>query len=189
VHIRQETSFPERAGTRLHVRAARPSRFTLRLRHPAWCRVMTVSVNGRRVLESRDGSSWLDVQRRWRDGDIVDVQLPMHLHLAPLPGAQADIGALMYGPMVLAARMGSAGMSPGDDLIVNERTYGDVLALPTPMPMPRLALHEGALEDAVRPANGSLAFRVQAQDPASTFELVPYHRIAHERYNLYWRLA
>lgn len=188
VHIRQETSFPEHAGTRLHVRAARPSRFALRLRHPAWCRVMTVSVNGRRVLESRDGGSWVDVQRRWRDGDTVDVQLPMHLHLAPLPGAQADIAALMYGPMVLAARLGSAGMSPGDDLIVNERTYGDVLALPTPMPMPRLALHEDAL-DVVRPAGGSLAFRVQAQEPATTFELVPYHRIAHERYNLYWRLA
>jgi hypothetical protein len=45
------------------------------------------------------------------------------------------------------------------------------------------------LEDAVRPGHGPFAFRVQAQEPATTFELIPYHRIAHERYNLYWRLA
>ena len=192
VHVRQETAFPEQAGTRLHVRAVRPSRFTLRLRHPGWCRVMTVSVNGERVEESREGGRWVEVRRRWHDGDTVDVQLPMHLHLAPLPGADPqapDIAALMYGPMVLAARLGTAGMAPGADLIANERTYGDVLDLPEPMPMPRLALQPDALEDAVRPAGGMLAFRVRTQEPATSFELVPYHRIAHERYNLYWRTS
>ncbi|MCF7220380.1 glycoside hydrolase family 127 protein [Marilutibacter chinensis] len=192
VHIRQETAFPEQAGARLQVRAVRPSSFALRLRHPAWCRVMTVNVNGERVEESHQGGRWIELRRRWRDGDTVDVQLPMHLHLAPLPGADPqapDIAALMYGPMVLAARLGAAGMAPGADLIVNERTYGDVLDLPEPMPMPRLALSPDALEDAVRPAGGMLAFRVRAQEPATTFELIPYHRIAHERYNLYWRIA
>lgn len=192
VRIRQDTAFPEQAGTRLQVRAAQPSRFTLRLRHPAWCRMLTVSVNGERVLENREGGRWVELQRQWRDGDTVEVQLPMHLHLAPLPGADPqapDIAALMYGPMVLAARLGTAGMAPGADLIVNERTWGHVLDLPEPMPMPRLALRQDALEDAVRPAGAPFAFRVRAQEPAATYELIPYHRIAHERYNLYWRLA
>lgn len=188
MRIRQTTTFPDGAGTRLAVQARVPTRFTLKLRHPAWCRAMTVQVNGATVHESADAGRWIDLTRRWRDGDIVDISLPMHLHLAPLPGAP-DVAAVMFGPLVLAARMGRDGMQPGDDLIVNERTYGDMLNLPEPMPMPRLALGGRALDDVVRPA-GAFTFRVAGAAPgAPDLELIPYHRIAHERYALHWQLA
>jgi hypothetical protein len=188
LRISQTTAFPDSAKTRLVVHAEASTTFTLRLRHPAWCRAMTVTVNGAAVHESRD-TGWFDLRRRWRDGDTVDIALPMHLHLAPLPGAP-DVAALMFGPLVLAARMGTEGMKPGDDLIVNERTYGDALALPVPMPLPRLALGGRALESVVRPAGAAFTFRVRAEAPgAREFELIPYHRIAHERYALYWQLA
>jgi uncharacterized protein len=79
-------------------------------------------------------------------------------------------------------------MQPGDDLIVNERTYGDVLQ--QPMAMPRLALAGRTLEDAVRPLAGDvLGFKLRAAEPDPEFELIPYHRIAHERYSLYWQVS
>jgi hypothetical protein len=79
-------------------------------------------------------------------------------------------------------------MHSGDDVIVNERSYGDVLKLP--MDMPRLALDPTALEQHVQRQTGpQLAFRLRAAQPDTTFELVPFHRIAHERYNLYWQLS
>jgi len=189
LRIRQTTAFPDSARTRLVVHAEAPTSFTLRLRHPAWCRAMTVKVNGVEVHESRETGRWFDLRRRWRDGDTVDVALPMHLHLAPLPDAP-DVAALMFGPLVLAARMGSKGMKPGDDLIVNERTYGDVLELPEPMPLPRLALGDRALEAVARPAGPAFTFRLHAGAPGTReLELIPYHRIAHERYAVYWQLA
>jgi hypothetical protein len=40
-----------------------------------------------------------------------------------------------------------------------------------------------------RQAGPQLAFRLRAAQPDTTFELVPFHRIAHERYNLYWQLS
>ncbi|HEV8688943.1 MAG TPA: hypothetical protein VGQ91_01505, partial [Ideonella sp.] len=130
-----------------------------------------------------------DLRRHWRDGDTLDIALPMHLHLAPLPGAP-DVAALMFGLLVLAARMGREGMKPGDDLIVNERTYGDMLALPEAMPLPRMALGGRALEAVVRPTGAAFTFRVDAEAPgARELELIPFHRIAHERYALYWQLA
>ncbi|HEY8974943.1 MAG TPA: beta-L-arabinofuranosidase domain-containing protein, partial [Burkholderiaceae bacterium] len=46
LRIRQVTAFPESAGSRIVVNSDAPTRFTLRLRHPAWCRTMRVSVNG-----------------------------------------------------------------------------------------------------------------------------------------------
>lgn len=37
----------------------------------------------------------------------------------------------------------------------------------------------------VRGPGHSLSFSLQTQQ--RTFDLIPYHRVAHERYSLYWR--
>jgi DUF1680 family protein len=187
VRVRQLTSFPDEAGTRLTLRMASLKRLSLKIRHPAWCRQPSVTLNGKTLSWPSAPGGYINIERTWRDGDTLHVQLPMHLHLQPLPGLP-DVAALMFGPVVLAARMGREGMASGDDLIVNERTYGDVLKLP--MDMPRLALGQSTLETQVQRQTGTqLAFRVRAAQPDTTFELVPFHRIAHERYNLYWQLS
>jgi hypothetical protein len=185
VRVRQETAFPDEAATRLTLRVAAPVRLTLRIRHPAWCRRVSLRVNGEHVLDSLEPGH-VDVERTWRDGDVLAVELPMHLHLAPLPGAP-DVAALMFGPVVLAARLGTAGMAPGADLIANERTYGAVLDLP--MALPAIDGRPQALERALRREPGPrLAFRLRVAQPEADWELVPFHRVAHERYNLYWQL-
>ena len=186
LRVSQVTAFPERSRVRLLVGAERITPLTLRLRHPSWCRVMTVRVNGQPALESREAGRWVDLPRSWRNGDTVDIELPMHLHLVPLPHA-SDIAAVMYGPMVLAARMGTEGMQPGDDLIVNERTYGSVLQRPAEMP--RLALGGRALHEAVRQVGSTLRFRAPTVGGGAELELMPYHQVAHERYSLHVELA
>lgn len=188
LRISQITTFPERSSSRLLVRAPRATTFTLRLRHPGWCRVLTVEVNGSAAITSHEPGRWVDLPRTWRDGDRVDIHLPMHLHLAPLPGAP-DVAAVMFGPMVLAARLGTEGLQPGADLIVNERTSGDVLALPQPMPLPRLALGRGGIEAAVRRGSEPLSFRASTSSAGAELELVPYHQLHHERTSLYWQLT
>jgi uncharacterized protein len=187
VRVRQLTNFPDEAGTRLTLRMAAPKRLTLKIRHPAWCRQASITINGQTQSGVMASGGYITLERTWRDGDTVQVQLPMHLHLAPLPGLP-DVAALMFGPVVLAARMGREGMRPGDDIIASNWAYGEVLKLP--MDMPRLALDPAALEQHVqRQAGPTLAFRLRAAQPDSEFELLPFHRIAHERYNLYWQLA
>jgi len=184
VRLRQMTAFPHEASTRLSIEAGTPTRFALRLRHPAWCPQLTVRVNGRTLIDSTEPGRYVEVDRVWRQGDVVDVALPMRLHLQPLPGA-SDIAAVMVGPIVLAARMGREGMRPGDDIVVGEWAYGEVLK--SDAALPRLALQDRTLEEAVRPADSPLSFRAGA--PGREIELVPFHRIAHERYSLYWQLA
>ena len=186
LRVSQVSAFPERGRVRLIVGAGRVTAFTMRLRHPSWCRAMTASVNGQPVLESQEAGRWVDVARQWRNGDTVDLELPMHLHLAPLPDAKST-AALMYGPMVLAARMGSEGLQPGDDLIVNERTYGSVLQRPASMP--RVALGGRALHEAVHRVGATLRFRAPTPGDGADLEFIPYHQVAHERYSLYVELA
>jgi DUF1680 family protein len=189
VHLRQDTAFPEQAATRLRLQMAAPTRLVLKMRHPAWCRQAAVKLNGRPHLRSRNAGRYIEIDRTWQDGDVVELDLPMHLHLQPLPGAP-DVAALMFGPLVLAARLGHEGLRPGDDLIVNERTYGDVLNLPAPLPLPKLALGADGLLAAVRRSeDGALSFHLRAADPSTGYRLVPFQRIAHERYSLYWQLT
>ena len=185
VRLRQTTNFPDEAGTRLSMDARAPTRFTLRLRHPAWCSRLTLKVNGQPLADSTEPGRYVELDRVWQRGDVLDVALPMRLHLQPLPGA-SDIVAVMYGPLVLAARLGTAGMQPGADLVASEFAYGWALKSEDAT-LPRLALQGRPLEDAVRPAGAPLRFKTAA--PGGDIGLAPFHRIAHERYSLYWQLA
>jgi DUF1680 family protein len=181
LRIVQTTDFPNEDITRLTIRAAAPTRMTLKIRHPSWCRRLTLTVNGRERRDSGNAGTYVDVDRVWRDGDIVEAHLPMQLHLEPLPGVP-DIAAVMYGPIVLAGRFGTEGLTPGADIIVNERMSGEMLNIP--MSIPELSLARVTRNSASR-----LSFTVRASHPDRNVELVPYHTIAHERYTLYWKLV
>jgi len=168
--LRQETAFPERPRTRLAITAARPVRATLNVRQPGWCPGMTVRVNGRRWGSREDASGYVAIAREWRSGDAVDVELPMTLRVEPLPGAP-DIVAFVNGPIVLAGRLGREGLAPGNQIIVNERESGSMLNIPIDMP----TLQGDPLAAGLRKQRDG--------------DLAPYHRLAHERYNLYWKVV
>jgi hypothetical protein len=94
----------------------------------------------------------------------------MALRSEPLPG-RSDVVAFLYGPIVLAGKLGKKGLTPGADIIVNERTIGDVLNEEVGMPK--------VLGELTK--TGPLSFEMNG------VSLVPYFRIAHERYTIYWQ--
>jgi DUF1680 family protein len=184
--LTQETSFPEEEATRLRVTLREPVRLAIHIRHPYWCQTATFDINGKPALRSRDRMTYVVMDRVWHSGDVIDVRLPMALRTEALPGA-SDRVALLYGPLVLAGTLGSAGITPGADLIVNERTSGDVLDDAVTVPalkgdsqdiVGRVARVDGAL----------LTFRTTGIGDPHDVTLIPYYRVAHERYNLYWKV-
>ncbi len=186
VRVIQTTTFPDQAQSRFTLKLNAPRRFSLNIRHPAWCHRLTLKVNGRvHVISSKSGT-YVNINRIWRDGDILEAMFPMQLHLEPLPHSK-DIAALMIGPIVLAARLGTEGIQPGADLIINERTYGDMMNIP--MDLPQLHIGANALDKHIqRLSQDALAFKV-SMSSLGELELIPYYRIAHERYNLYWQVV
>src|SRR5690606_6215366 len=115
-------------STRFTLRLERPSELALRIRQPAWCAESTIAVNGRSATYRTPGR-YIELRREWRDGDRIEMSLPMHLRLEPLPGAP-EYAAVLYGPIVLAGRLGTEGLSAGADIIVNERQSGEMLHIP-----------------------------------------------------------
>jgi DUF1680 family protein len=185
VTLTQATRFPEEATTSLRLAMKRPATFTLRLRHPGWSRTATVRVNGVSTLQSAQPGRYLDLERTWRDGDVVELSLTMEPALSQAPAAP-DILAFTYGPLVLAGALGREGLAPGADIIVNERKYGEYNA--APIAVPQLSGTPDSVLARLKPGAAPLEFTLPAAD-GTPLRLIPYHRIAHERYATYWKLA
>lgn len=187
VTITQTTRFPDEDETRLHLTCPRPINLTLNIRQPSWCRVMTITVNGRRRATSHQPGEYIVVNRVWRNGDVVEVHLPMSLKTEALPG-HPDVVAILYGPIVLAGRMGRKGLTPGADIIVNERTYGDLLNDEVDVPV--LIGDPQEIVNQIKPsAESALTFQTTGIGHPHDVNLIAYFRVAHERYNLYWKVV
>jgi DUF1680 family protein len=184
--LRQTTNFPESPGTRLAVTVKRPIRATLNVRRPSWCADMAVRVNGRR-WSGAVAAGYVGIEREWRDGDVVDVRLPMTLRAEPLPDS-TDMVAFVYGPLVLAGRLGREGLAPGNQTIVNERESGSMLNAAVPIPVLAGDVATVATRMQQDPRD-LLTFRTAGLGRPRDVELIPYFRLAHERYNLYWRVV
>jgi DUF1680 family protein len=184
--LTQTTQFPDVASTKLQWKTARPIGTTVKLRHPHWCRTATVKINGKPFLKSREASSYIELKRVWHDGDVIELDLPMELRAIPLPGNERIV-AFVCGPIVLAGALGNDGIPPGGDLTVNERLYGNVLN--TPFTPPTLTGDPTTLVSQAKPVGQHLAFDIPATGSSTSVRLVPYYKIAHERYVTYWELA
>jgi DUF1680 family protein len=183
--ITQETRFPDSDSTKLTVRGGKPQTFALNIRQPSWCPAMTLTVNGRRHTVARRPGEYCRLQRSFRSGDVIEVRVPMSLQLASLPNAP-QYAALVYGPTVLAGRLGTQGITPGVQLIVNERESGNMLNAEVAIPRWTKPLDE-LIAHTTRADPSTLKFRTTGFEGGASVELLPWFRLTHERYNLYWR--
>jgi DUF1680 family protein len=102
VTITQETQFPDEETTRFAVSCSKPQVFTLALRIPWWASEgVELKVNGEASAATFEPSSYQELSRKWRDGDTVELTLPMPLRAWPMPD-DASLVAVMHGPLVLA---------------------------------------------------------------------------------------
>ncbi|MFI5385104.1 MAG: beta-L-arabinofuranosidase domain-containing protein [Fimbriimonadales bacterium] len=163
VHVEQTTRFPEEAKTSftIHVENSLPSvltkgdapepgnpdaEFTFRIRAASWFDgPMAVKLNGQPVKLVADNKHWLSLKRKWRDGDWLELSLPMRLHSVPFFANKPYPAAIADGPVVLAFRTpttnpankidlqhlaGDLVPSPGEPLTYHLRSEPEVLARP-----------------------------------------------------------
>lgn len=106
VSITQETDYPFDENIVLKVKAARPVKFPLYLRVPAWCPDPTVSINGQPVqLPAGRGARYIRLERQWATGDSVHLQLPMEIAVTHWE-ANKDAVSVSRGPLTYSLRIG-----------------------------------------------------------------------------------
>lgn len=113
ISIHQETAFPDEGVTSLTVSGE--AVFNLKIRCPYWVgsSSLNVIVNGKREKIKAGVDGYVSINRQWKDGDKVRIELPMKLEIVPLNEA-AHYLALKYGPIVLAARISDEHLSKDD---------------------------------------------------------------------------
>jgi uncharacterized protein len=192
--LRQETQFPYEESTRFTLKLERPATFTLHLRHPAWTTPdgFAVSVNGQRFAAASESGSFAALRREWKDGDTVELALPMRLIIERLPDG-SDWVAIKRGPILLAAPAGDHDLVGlyADDSRMGHVAYGPVV------PLDQVPVALASAEDLPRhvkldPAAGPLAHRlVDVLEPAvpGGLPLIPFFALHDQRYQIYWELA
>jgi len=191
--LRQETSFPDESATTLALSLEEPQRFALQVRHPGWVAQgeLGVRVNGTPWPVDSSPASYLSIAREWRDGDRVEVTLPMRTSVETFPDG-SRFAAVVHGPIVLAAVTGEDAL---DGLVADDGRFSHIAPGPY-LPLDEAPALVGELEslaDHVRPVPGKpLTFsapEIIEPEARRDLELVPFFRVHDARYVMYWPVA
>jgi uncharacterized protein len=155
--VEQATNYPTEDTSRITIRAG--GKFALRLRIPAWTNGATVRVNKGSATPAKAGQ-YAMVERRWKEGDTVDVVTPQPLRALPIDESHPEVVALLRGPVMYV------GLNPWDGLAE------------TPLALPA----------ALKPVKGRSSSYVMSVD-GKDLVFVPYFAVQMESYNTYFRKA
>jgi hypothetical protein len=192
--LRQDTAFPDEERSRITLKLAQPKTFTLHLRQPGWVApgAFAITINGEPVAVSTGPSSYVPVRREWKDGDRIELVLPMRTTVEGLPDGSPWY-AILHGPIVLAAPSGTWDMTGlrADDSRMAHVAAGPELPLDQ---APALLAEPAAIPAKVvaDPGAGPLHFRlVDIVEPAAPqgVPLVPFFRLHDSRYQMYWEVT
>jgi uncharacterized protein len=198
--LRQETKYPESQNTTLTVTAARAGGLAIRLRVPGWLQsAPTVKLNGKKLDASAAPGSYLTLNREWKAGDRIEMELPMHLHTEAMPD-DPKTQAFLYGPLVLAGDLGGEGLTEahiiGPNLRVgapNAAQAGSPLGPPytaPPVPAIDIPTFRAAGTDPsswIKPTDKPLTFQTTGQKKDVT--MVPLNGLFDKRYSVYWEVS
>ncbi|MBQ8097850.1 MAG: glycoside hydrolase family 127 protein [Prevotella sp.] len=199
--LRQETDFPYGEMSRITVTEGK-GEFTLQVRYPGWVKpyCFMVKVNGEPVgsgvnagpfdgaLSTATGpSSYVPITRKWKKGDVVDIEFPMYNYIKYLPNNPQYI-ALMHGPILLGMKTGTEDMA---HLIADDSRFGQY-ASGKKLPINEAPiLVNNRIEDIanqLKPIPGKpLHFTLGTKmENAIHNELQPFFEIHDSRYMMYW---
>lgn len=101
--LRMATAYPWSGKVRIEVQESPQRSWALSLRIPSWCEEAKVSVNDRPENATLRPGSYVSIDRSWKAGDVVTLELPMRpvMHEAhPYVEAARGCVSLSRGPFV-----------------------------------------------------------------------------------------
>lgn len=106
VNIKEETTYPFEETVRFHVAFAdkkvKQAFFPFHVRIPAWCKTPLIKVNGEAVVADTYPGAVARVNREWKSGDVLTLELPMEVAVSRWYDNSAVVER---GPLVYALKM------------------------------------------------------------------------------------
>jgi DUF1680 family protein len=102
--LKQETKYPFDNKIQVVVSGSQSRDYTLYLRIPGWAVPNpALSVNGQHISDPVEPGTFAGIRRTWKDGDRVELELPMPLRMEPVDANHQKTAALLQGPLALFA--------------------------------------------------------------------------------------
>jgi DUF1680 family protein len=153
INIVQRTSFPDSLTSTLVIEADEPAEFRILFKEKV---VKAVEINSRRI-ELRRENGYVAIERVFRDGDRIDIEIEASLRWVPLPDSEA-LAAVMFGSVLLAQVGGDKPLRGIMDGNINEKF--------------------------VRSQTGRLEFVVEDEQGGQA-RFIPLFRVEDEQYSVY----
>jgi len=171
VKITQLTDFPDEETMTYAFETDRPVRFGFNIRYPLWAKNgIQVLVNGAEQEIDQDPGSFVNIRRKWKTGDRVEVTIPFSLRIEAMPDNQNRV-AIFNGPVVLAGDLG-----PVPDPKSRDLNY-----------VPVLMTKDGDPSKWLIPAEGKFnSFVTSEVAYPRKVELAPFYRIHDRHYTIFW---
>ena len=166
--VRQETRFPEEEATHLTINCGKGVSMPLYIRYPGWAKNgISILVNGKKLSVKATPGTYVSVNRKWENGDKVDILMPMSLNTEAMADNKNKV-ALLYGPIVLAGDLGNEEPDP---------QFG----------VPVLVTNDKPVAQWVKKvAEKPLTFKTEAVGRPGDVTLMPLYKISGDHYTVYW---
>lgn len=190
VEILQQTDFPNEETTNFNIKAKESKNFTLNLRYPSWVKKgeFEIYINEEPFEVNQEPGSYVGINRTWKNGDKIRVELPMHITAEKLPNG-SDYAALKYGPIVLGTKTGEQDQKG----VFADDSRGGHIADGTQIPISQMPVFlsenlENLVKKVKKNSGENLSFSVSEGIYPEKFkeqEFIPFYNIHESRYAIY----
>ncbi|MCX5645115.1 MAG: glycoside hydrolase family 127 protein [Phycisphaerae bacterium] len=141
VTLKAKTQYPFEDTIQLTVGTAKSVQFPLYLRVPGWCEKPALRINGKKTVVFAEPRTFLVIDRQWKDGDTLELTLPMELKLRYWI-RNGNTASVNRGPLTYALKIGEKYVR-----------HGGTDAWPAFEVYPTTAWNYGLVIDADKPLN------------------------------------
>ena len=107
ITLKQTTNYPFDDHIKIEVSAKGDISFPLYLRIPGWCETATLMINGNKASTVFKPDSYAKIERKWKQGDTVELVLPMQLKKEVWEKNKNSV-SINYGPLTFSLKIDEA---------------------------------------------------------------------------------
>ena len=104
VVLKQTTNYPFDDNIKIEISTPSSQTFPLYLRVPNWCQEAKIKINGTIQPQTFESSSYIRMERKWMQGDIVELILPMKLTKQVWEKNKNSV-SINYGPLTFSLKI------------------------------------------------------------------------------------
>lgn len=104
ITLHEQTHYPFEEGIRFTIRTPENISFPFYLRIPSWCKDASILINGKQQQVKLASGTYACIEREWKDGDEVVLNLPMEYVIHRWQVNKNSV-SVDYGPLTLSLKI------------------------------------------------------------------------------------